>query len=97
MLKFFALYKRKITGISNTAFYNQIGIKECSRPGALFFLQNLIVPVSNHFKYLVHESPTLIVLLPAFTNVFSSFRLKLTLKTIGILEIKKSRRPLRDF
>ncbi|SET45441.1 hypothetical protein SAMN05444285_11379 [Draconibacterium orientale] len=57
MLKFFALYKRKITGISNTAFYNQIGIKECSRPGALFFLQNLIVPVSNHFKYLVHESP----------------------------------------
>jgi hypothetical protein len=27
MLKFFALYKRKITGISNTAFYNQIGIK----------------------------------------------------------------------
>ena len=26
MLKFFALYKRKITGISNTAFYHQIGI-----------------------------------------------------------------------
>ncbi len=26
MLKFFDLYKRKITGISNTAFYNQIGI-----------------------------------------------------------------------
>jgi len=26
MLKFFALYKQKITGISNTAFYNQIGI-----------------------------------------------------------------------
>ncbi len=25
MLKFFALYKRKITGISNTAFYHQIG------------------------------------------------------------------------
>ncbi len=26
MLKFLALYKQKITGISNTAFYNQIGI-----------------------------------------------------------------------
>ncbi len=26
MLKFFALYKQKITDISNTAFYNQIGI-----------------------------------------------------------------------
>ncbi len=26
MLKFFALYKRKITDISNTEFYNQIGI-----------------------------------------------------------------------
>jgi hypothetical protein len=26
MLKFFALHKQKITGISNTAFYNQIGI-----------------------------------------------------------------------
>jgi predicted lactoylglutathione lyase len=53
MLKFFALYKRKITDISNTAFYNQIGISIKTNLLQLLFLLNSCFCFNTNITFII--------------------------------------------